>query len=95
MKIRRERVSAAPTQACSPQGNFPSRRFRRLRRPLPGPGGHADYQAIVARTLPVVLALNLVDPKAIATRAYGHLNHRPLGYEFKGKLIRKNLHAHG
>ena len=23
------------------------------------------------------------------------LNHRPLGYEFKGKLIRNNLHAHG
>jgi len=23
------------------------------------------------------------------------LNHRPLGYEFKGKLIRKNLQAHG
>jgi hypothetical protein len=23
------------------------------------------------------------------------LNHRPLGYEFKGKLIPNNLHAHG
>ncbi len=23
------------------------------------------------------------------------LNHRPLGYEFKGKLIPKNLQAHG
>jgi hypothetical protein len=23
------------------------------------------------------------------------LNHRPLGYEFNGKLIRNNLHAHG
>jgi hypothetical protein len=23
------------------------------------------------------------------------LNHRPLGYEFKGKLIQKNLQAHG
>jgi hypothetical protein len=23
------------------------------------------------------------------------LNHRPLGYEFKGKLVPNNLHAHG
>jgi len=23
------------------------------------------------------------------------LNHRPLGYEFNGKLIQNNLHAHG
>ncbi len=23
------------------------------------------------------------------------LNHRPLGYEFKGKLIQNNLQAHG
>ena len=23
------------------------------------------------------------------------LNHRPLGYEFNGKLIPNNLHAHG
>jgi hypothetical protein len=43
----------------------------------------------ILKRLPTLLVSNLVWLRGV------DLNHRPLGYEFKGKLILNNLQAHG
>jgi hypothetical protein len=43
----------------------------------------------ILKGLPTVLVSNPIWLRGV------DLNHRPLGYEFKGKLIPNNLQAHG